>query len=244
VLAIGVAARPPDDNHPFGHAKAEYFSAGLEGALILVAAGSIVYEAVDRLRHPRALAALGVGLGISVLATAINALLSVMLIRTGRRWRSPALVADGFHIRTDVVSSLGAVVGVGLAWGTGWWAFDPITGILTAGQIVWTGVQTLRHSMAGLMDEAVVPAQREEIEVQIRSHLGPALEFHGLKTRVAGALTFIEFDLIVPGSLSVDRAHALCDEIEAALAATVGGAQITIHVEPDSEALHGAPAGS
>ncbi|QQR72637.1 MAG: cation transporter [Holophagales bacterium] len=238
MIAIRVALRPADETHPFGHHKAEYFSAGLEGALILVAAGTIFYEAVAKLSHPEPPNQLGLGLAFSVVASLANLALALLLIRTGTRHRSPALVADGRHVQSDVISSFGVLIGIGLAWATGWWILDPIVAILVALQILWIGAKTVWGSMGGLMDEALPAATIAEIAATIQGSMGQALEFHDLRTRQAGPTTFVEFHLVVPGALPVAEAHGVCDEIERALSERFGGAHISIHVEPEGEARH------
>lgn len=238
MVAVRVALRPADETHPFGHHKAEYFSAGLEGALILVAAGTIFYEAVAKLPHPEPPSQLGLGLAFSVVASLANLALALLLIRVGTRQRSPALVADGRHVESDVISSFGVLAGIGLAWVTGWWILDPLVAILVALQILWIGVKTVWGSMGGLMDEALPAATVEEIGATIRASMGQALEFHDLRTRHAGPTTFIEFHLVVPGALPVAEAHGVCDEIEQAINERFTGAHISIHVEPEGEARH------
>ncbi len=238
MIAIRVALRPADETHPFGHHKAEYFSAGLEGALILVAAGTIFYEAVAKLSRPEPPNQLGLGLAFSVVASLANLALALLLIRTGTRQRSPALVADGRHVQSDVISSFGVLIGIGLAWATGWWILDPIVAILVALQILWIGAKTVWGSMGGLMDEALPAATVAEIAATIQGSMGQALEFHDLRTRHAGPTTFVEFHLVVPGALPVAEAHGVCDEIERALGERFTGAHISIHVEPEGEARH------
>ncbi|MCL4839110.1 MAG: cation diffusion facilitator family transporter [Thermoanaerobaculia bacterium] len=237
-VAVRVSQRPADANHPFGHQKAEYFSAGLEGGLILLAALTILFEATRRFLEPAPARELGTGFALSLVATGLNLLLAIVLVRTGKRWRSPALVADGHHVGSDVVSSLAVVAGVGLAWGTGWWTIDPAVAVLAGGYILWLGGRTVRSSLTGLMDEAVTPDLAAALEEAIDGAMAPALEFHDLRTRRAGATTFVEFHLVVPGSLSVAAAHEICDRVEGAIAAVLEGAEISIHVEPEGEARH------
>lgn len=238
MVAVRVALRPADSTHPFGHHKAEYFSAGLEGALILVAAGTILFEAVRKLAHPGPPGALGLGVAFSLASTLINLGLALSLIRIGTRQRSPALVADGRHVESDVVSSFGVLVGIGLAWATGWWILDPVVAILVALHILWLGVKTVWGSMGGLMDEALPAATVAEIEELIRVAMGSALEFHDLRTRQAGPTTFVELHLVIPGRSTVAEAHDVCDAIEAAIHSRLPGAHISIHVEPEGEAQH------
>lgn len=237
-VAVRVAQRPADANHPFGHQKAEYFSAGLEGGLILLAALTILFAATRRFLSPSEVQELGTGVLLSVVATAANALLALLLVRTGRRWHSPALVADGHHVASDVVSSLAVVAGVGVAWGTGWWFLDPAVALAAGGYILWLGGRTVRASLTGLMDEAIPPPLAADLEAAVRGAMAPALEFHDLRTRRAGAVTFVEFHLVVPGALTVEQAHGICDRVEEAIARVLEGAEVSIHVEPEGEARH------
>ncbi len=236
LLAIRFAQRPPDETHPFGHSKAEYFSAVLEGVLVVLAALLIAKESLPRLLHPRPLGDLGPGLLVSLLASLINGLLAWHLLRQGRRLRSPALTADGYHVLSDVLTSLGVLAGVSLAWATGLWVLDPLLALLVAGNILLMGFRLVRQSVGGLMDEGLSPEEVGRIQRTIAEALGGrALEVHDLKTRKAGNRAFLEFHLVVPGSMTVEEAHRLCDELERALAESFPGLAVTIHVEPESE---------
>jgi len=236
LFAIRFAQRPPDETHPFGHTKAEYFSAVLEGVLVVLAAFLIAKESIPRLLHPRPLGDLGPGLLVSLLASLINGLLAWYLLRQGRRLRSPALTADGYHVLSDVLTSVGVLAGVGLAWATGLWVLDPLLALLVAGNILLMGFRLVRQSVGGLMDEGLSPEEVGRIRKTIAEALGGrALEVHDLKTRKAGNRAFLEFHLVVPGSMTVEEAHRLCDELERALEETFPGLAVTIHVEPESE---------
>lgn len=236
LFAIRFAQRPPDETHPFGHTKAEYFSAVLEGVLVVLAAFLIAKESIPRLLHPRPLGDLGPGLLVSLLASLINGLLAWHLLRQGRRLRSPALTADGYHVLSDVLTSVGVLAGVGLAWATGLWVLDPLLALLVAGNILLMGFRLVRQSVGGLMDEGLSPEEVGRIRKTIAEALGGrALEVHDLKTRKAGNRAFLEFHLVVPGSMTVEEAHRLCDELERALEETFPGLAVTIHVEPESE---------
>ena len=236
LFAIRFAQRPPDETHPFGHTKAEYFSAVLEGVLVVLAAFLIAKESIPRLLHPRPLGDLGPGLLVSLLASLINGLLAWYLLRQGRRLRSPALTADGYHVLSDVLTSVGVLAGVSLAWATGLWVLDPLLALLVAGNILLMGFRLVRQSVGGLMDEGLSPAEVGRIRKTIAEALGGrALEVHDLKTRKAGNRAFLEFHLVVPGSMTVEEAHRLCDELERALEETFPGLAVTIHVEPESE---------
>ncbi len=240
IVALRVARRPADDNHPFGHHKAEFFSAVLEGVLIVLAALFILREAYDGFQAPRAMNAPMLGMAINMAAGGINALWALMLIRNGRRYRSPALVADGKHLMTDVVSSVGVLIGVGLALATGWLWLDPAMAVLVALNILWSGSVVIKASLSGLMDEAVSETEMATIRQVIEAAASDdaALQAHDLRTRHAGPVTFIEFHLVMPGKTTVEAAHDLCDRIEAALMAALPGARVTIHVEPEHKAKH------
>ena len=240
IVALRVARRPADANHPYGHHKAEFFSAVLEGVLIVLAALFILREAWDGLMSPRALDAPGLGLAVNALAGLLNAGWAWLLIREGRRHRSPALAADGRHLMTDVVSSAGVLVGVALAVATGWWVLDPVLAVLVALNILWSGWVVIRGSLSGLMDEAVSDAELARIRqiISDAASADAALEAHDLRTRHAGQVTFIDFHLVVPGETTVEAAHALCDRIEAALMDALPDARVTIHVEPEHKAKH------
>ncbi|HAR69006.1 MAG TPA: cation-efflux pump [Thermus scotoductus] len=236
LLAIRFAQRPPDETHPFGHSKAEYFSAVLEGVLVVLAAFLIAKESIPRLLHPRPLGDLGPGLLVSLLASLINGLLAWHLLRQGRRLRSPALTADGYHVLSDVLTSVGVLAGVSLAWATGLWVLDPLLALLVAGNILLMGFRLVRQSVGGLMDEGLSPEEVGRIRKTIAEALGGrALEVHDLKTRKAGNRAFLEFHLVVPGSMTVEEAHRLCDELERALEKEFPGLVVTIHVEPEKE---------
>ena len=238
LLAIRFSALPPDANHPYGHTKAEYFSAVLEGALIIVAAIVILHEAWGAFMHPRAPDAPALGLVVSSVATAVNAAWAALLFRRGRAARSPALLADARHLLADVVSSVGVLVGVALVVMTGLLWLDALIAALTAVNILWSGSKLMRESVAGLMDEAVPPDLMVRIRRAVSTHAEGAIEAHDLRSRHAGSVTFIEFHLVVPGEMRVVEAHDICDRIEAALKAEVAGAVITIHVEPEGKAKH------
>jgi cation diffusion facilitator family transporter len=242
IVALRVAKRPADDNHPYGHHKAEFFSAVLEGVLIVLAALFILREAWGGFAAPRAMDAPILGMVISAGAGAINGVWAWLLIREGRAHRSPALVADGRHLMTDVVSSFGVLIGVGLAVLTGWWVLDPAMAALVALNILWSGWVVIKGSLSGLMDEAVSDAEQATIRTVIADagRDGVALEAHDLRTRHAGPVTFIDFHLVVPGETTVEDAHEICDRIEAALMAALPDARVTIHVEPEHKAKEGA----
>jgi len=237
-FAVRWSAVPLDANHPYGHYKAEHLSAVLEGVLIVVAALAIMRKAYLGFLNPQALDAPTLGLVINGLATAINGGWCFLLFRVGRRRRSPALVADAHHLWTDVVTSLGVLVGVALVAVTGWLVLDSIIAGLVALHILWWGWVLMMRSFGGLMDEAVSKELLEKIRQAISTEAEGALEAHDLRTRHAGRVTFIEFHLVVPGTMSVADSHTICDRVEQALKSDIPDAIITIHVEPEHKAKH------
>ena len=241
VLAIRISARPADRHHQFGHHKAEYFSAVVEGVLIVLAAILILREALSAILVPRDITQPVAGIIINGVATAINAAWSWLLINRGRAWRSPALVADGWHLFSDVATSAGVLVGLALAALTGLKILDPLLACIVALHILWIGWRLMRGSASSLMDESVSAAVAGEITRVIGENAGGALEFHDVRTRVAGPATFIEFHLVVPGGMTVEASHTICDRIEAALERAIDGAEVLIHVEPEHKAKSAGP---
>lgn len=233
--ALHMSARPPDRHHQYGHHKAEYFAAVTEGVLIVLAAAVIIREAAAALTVSRPFEVNAAGLAFSVAATLLNAAWAYVLVQRGRQHRSPALIADGWHLATDVVSSLGVLAGLLLVLATGWTKLDAILALLVALYILWTGGRLLRESMSGLMDEAVTGEVARRIQAVITGNADGALEAHDIKTRISGRVTFIEFHLVVPGRTSVKSAHDICDRLEAALHGAVPGSEVIIHVEPEGE---------
>lgn len=237
-IAIVYSAKPADADHPYGHHKAEYFSSVLEGVLIVVAALAIFREAWGAWQTPRMIDAPWTGLAINLVATTINTVWCMVLLREGRKQRSPALVADGRHLMTDVVSSLGVFTGVSLAALTGWPFLDPLLAAIVGVNILWSGWILMKESIGGLMDQAPPPGEVEQIREIISAHADGAIEAHDLRARHAGRNTFVDFHLVVPAAMSVADAHEICDRIEAAIRAQFGLATITIHVEPEDKAKH------
>jgi cation diffusion facilitator family transporter len=238
LIAIRLGEIPADANHPYGHHKAEYFSAVLEGVLIVVAALAIFREVYFAFLSPAPLPAIGWGFAFNGLATALNGVWAGVLMRYGRRHLSPALIADGRHLLGDVVSSLGVIAGLGIAVLSGWRALDPILGGAVALYILYSGWTVLKGSIGGLMDEAAPPEVVGEIRRLIADNAEGAIEAHDLRTRRAGGATFVEFHLVVPGAMPVTRAHDICDAIERALKERYPAVSISIHVEPDDKAKH------
>ena len=236
LVAVRISAQPPDKSHPYGHHKVEYFSAVLEGALIIVAALLIIREAWSALLMPRTIEAPALGLAINGVATALNAGLVMVPDHAGRTWRSPALVADGWHLFTDVATSLGVIVGLALAAITGWPILDPLLAAGVAFHILHAGFKLTRESVSSLMDEAAPPEIQARIRETIQANGGGALQVHDVRTRHAGPATFIDFHLVVPGTMLVSESHQICDRLEDAIRQSIEGAQVTIHVEPEFKA--------
>jgi len=238
LLAVRLSALPADANHPYGHSKAEYFSAVLEGALIIAAAILILIEAWGAFLEPRAPEQAWTGLAVAAVATAVNAAWATVLFRRGRAAQSPALLADARHLLADVVTSAGVLVGVAAVTLTGLLWLDPLLAALTAANVLFSGYALMRSSVGGLMDEAVPPERLARIRALVAEHASGAIEAHDIRTRHSGRFTFVEFHLVVPAAMTVSDAHEICDRIEAALKAELGTALITIHVEPEGKAKH------
>jgi cation diffusion facilitator family transporter len=236
--AIRYGALPADANHPYGHHKAEYFAVVLVGVLIVLAAVSILTSAYQGFLDPRPFARATEGLAVNAAAAVLNGIWCYVLIREGRRRRSPALVADGTHLLTDVATSAGVVIGLILAIVTGIAILDSVLAALVALNILWAGWRLIRFSIGGLMDEAVEPETLEKIKKIISDNADGAIEAHDLRTRNAGRMTFIEFHLVVAGTMEVSQSHDICDKLEKALRAEVHDSSITIHVEPEDKAKH------
>lgn len=232
--ALTIAARPADDDHAYGHDKAEYFSSGVEGALILVAAISIMYAATERFFHPQALHDLGSGLLFSLAAAVVNFVTARFMLRFALKHDSITLEADAKHLLTDVWTSTGVLGGLSVVMFAppSWQILDPIMAVVVGLNIVVTGVGLIRRSMAGLMDSSLPEGEVQRIEAEVRRLLPDEASFHNLRTRKAGPRRFIEFHLLLSGDASVSESHALCDRIEAAIAEILPRTSVTIHVEP------------
>jgi cation diffusion facilitator family transporter len=235
LFSLWYASRPADASHTYGHEKIEFFSSGLEGTLILVAAGGIAWYAVWRLIEPRPLEALGVGGGIALAASLVNLVVAQVLLRVGKATRSIVLEADGKHLMTDVWTSVGVLAGLGLVWLTGLQWLDPIIALLMAANITWTGLDLVRRSFNGLMDHALPAREIAQVRAAIEASMGPGMTYHALRTRQAGTRRFADFHLLVPGEYTVRRAHALGERIEAAIKAALPGVEVTVHIEPIEE---------
>ncbi|MEO1002853.1 MAG: cation diffusion facilitator family transporter [Cyanobacteria bacterium J06638_7] len=230
--ALTLAAKPADRAHPYGHFKAEYFSSGLESALILVAAAAIVVAAAARLLAPEPLEQLGAGLALALLASAINGLVAWLLLGASRRFHSITLRADAQHLLSDVWTSLGVVVAVGLVKLTGLSVLDPLIAIAVAVNIMVTGWKLLRETASGLLDQALPEADQQRLEALLAARAGPELAVHALRTRVAGSRRFVAFHLLVPGHWSVQAGHDLCEQMEREISAALPRSDVTIHLEP------------
>ncbi len=234
-FAVRVANLPPDENHPFGHKKAEYLSAVVEGALIVLAAFLIIREAVLALPNPHLEEAPLLGIIVNVIATGVNGAWTFLLLKVGRREGSPALQASARHIFTDVMTSFGVIAGLILALATGWLILDPILAILVALNILWEGWKVIRASVDGLMDVSLSDHDLQTVSGAIEANLGAALEYHDLKGRRSANVIFVEFHLVVDGTMSVSTAHDICNDIEEELDRLYPGSVFVIHLEPDDE---------
>ena len=243
LVSLTVAARPPDADHAYGHSKAEYFAAGLEGGLILVAAASIAYAAGARLLDPRPIESAGVGVAIALVASGVNFGVARVLARAGRAAGSPTLLADAEHLMTDVWSSIAVVVGVVVVAATGWTVLDPLLGLAVAVVIVRTGVRLVRGAAGGLMDPVLPEAEAARLRAVLDGYLGQGVEYHALRTRQSGARRFVSVHVLVPPEWTVQRGHDVLERIEADLRAAVPALAVFTHLEPigDPTALDDIP---
>ncbi len=230
--ALWLAGRPADDEHHYGHTKAEYFSSGLEGALILVAAASIALAAWPRLFHPQAIEQVGLGLAVAVLASAVNGAVAYVLWQGGKRHRSVTLNADARHLLTDVWTTVGVVVAVALIHFTGWLILDPLIALAVAANVLWTGIRLIRESGYGLLDTALPAPDQQMIAQTLAPYRQEGIEFHALRTRGSGARRFISLHVLVPGSWSVQEGHDLCERIELSLRRALSDTTVFTHLEP------------
>jgi cation diffusion facilitator family transporter len=229
---ISVAARPPDADHAFGYTKAEYFASGLEGTLILIAAIAIGYAAIDRLITPRPLEHVGAGLALSAAASLINYGVARRLYQAGRHYRSIALEADARHLMTDVWTSAGVIAGVAGVWVTGWARLDPLIALAVAANIVWSGYRLMQRSIHGLLDRALPPDRMRALEGALERHRARGIDFHALRTRQAGARSFVTLHVLVPADWTVAQGHELAHEVEKDIHAALPDAAVLTHVEP------------
>ena len=228
---IGLAARPPDDEHTFGYGKAEYLSSGAEGILILVAAAAIGWTAAQRLRAPQPLEDVGLGLAVSVAASLVNLGVARVLLSAARRHHSIALEADGHHLMTDVWTSAGVLAGIGAVGVTGYAVLDPLIAIGVAIHILWSGVKLVRRSTRGLLDRALAPDEQLAVRAVLARHESTEVTFHAVRTRQAGARRFVTLHVLVPGTWTVQRGHALCEVLELEISAALPHANVFTHLE-------------
>jgi cation diffusion facilitator family transporter len=232
LVMLTISARPPDEEHAYGHSKAEYFASGAEGTLILVAAVSIIVAAVGRLVEPQPLEQVGLGLTVSVIASLINLVTAQVLLRAGRRYNSITLEADARHLLTDVWTSVGVVLGIGAVALTGWQRLDPIIALLVAANIIWSGVSLVRRSALGLMDTALPTEEQAAIKQILDRYREQGVQFHALRTRSAAARRFVSVHVLVPGTWTVQQGHNLLEQIEADLRSQFEHITVFTHLEP------------
>jgi cation diffusion facilitator family transporter len=232
LLMLRIAMQPPDSDHAYGHSKAEYFSSGFEGMLIFVAGGAIIWSAVPHLLNPQPLEQAWLGLAVSALATVVNLVVARILLAAAKPNRSITLEADGHHLMTDVWTSVGVLIGVGLVAITGWKILDPLIAIAVAVNILWTGVRLLRESADGLMDGVWAADDLRALHAVLDEFRNDHVQFHGIRTRRAAARRFVSFHLLVPGAWPVQQAHELAERVEARLADLMPGVNAISHLEP------------
>jgi cation diffusion facilitator family transporter len=235
--ALTFAAQPPDAEHSFGHSKAEYFSSATEGVLIIVAAITIAVEAWGRIWYPAPLAKIGLGLGMALVATVINGIVALILLKAGRKLNSITLRADAHHLLTDVWTSVGVVLAILMVQVTGWLILDPIIGLVVAANIVWTGFRLLRETGSGLLDASLPEDEQKAISLIISEYKSQGIEFHALRTRMAGSRRFVNLHVLVPGVWTVQQGHDLCETIELAIINALPGTSIITHLEPLEDPL-------
>jgi len=232
LVTIRWATRPPDEEHMYGHEKAEYFSAGFEGAMILVAAAGITWFAVGRLLHPVPLEDVGVGIAVSAAASSINLIVGLILVRAGREHRSITLEADGKHLLTDVWTSVGVIVGVALVWVTGWERLDPLIALAVAANIVFMGATLIRRSGGGLLDHTLPAAEQQAIDAVLERAHADGAQFHAVRTRQSGSRSFVSLHILVPGAWTIQQGHNLSERLESEIRAALPHAQVDTHIEP------------
>ena len=229
---LTLAARPPDEEHAYGHSKAEYFASGVEGALIVLAAVSIGWAAWPRLLHPQPIEQAGLGLGMSLVASLINLGVARILLQAGRRYHSITLEADARHLMTDVWTSAGVLLGIGAVVLTGWERLDPIIALVVAANIVWTGVHLVRRSALGLLDTALPENERAAVRQLLERYQQEGVQFHALRTRQAGARRFVSVHILVPGEWTVQRGHQFLELVERDIRQALPNVTVFTHLEP------------
>jgi len=228
---LTIAARPADEGHAYGHGKAEYFSSGLEGGLILVAAVSIAAAAIERLISPQPLHELGVGLAVSLVASVINLLVALLILRAGRKHNSITLEANAHHLLTDVWTSVGVLAGIGLVVLTNWQWLDPVLALLVAANITWTSIGIMRRTVGGLMDAAISSDDQATVRTILQKYEAEGAKFHALRTRQSGARRFISVHVLVPGEWTVHRGHELLERIEGEIRSAIQDSVVFTHLE-------------
>lgn len=234
---LSLAVKPPDAEHPFGHSKAEYFSSGSESVLIVMAAISITITAVPRLFNPQPLEQIGVGLALSFTASVVNGMVAWALLQAAKRFRSITLKADAHHLLTDVWTSVGVIAGIGLVKLTGWLILDPLIALLVAANIIWAGFRLLKESGSGLLDQAIPTVEQQQIKAILERYIDQGIQFHALRTRMAGARRFISMHVLVPATWTVEQGHRLCDQIEVEIVQTLPHTSVMTHLEPLDDPL-------
>jgi cation diffusion facilitator family transporter len=232
LVTLKIVEQPPDISHPYGHDKAEYFSSGIEGTLIVVASLTILITSVQRLLNPQPLEQIGLGLVLALIASGINFFVGQLLIRTGKKHDSITLEADGKHLMSDVWTSVGVVIGIAIAGFTGLEWLDPIVAMLVGLKIGWEGILIFRRSSQGLMDTAIMPQEREVVEAILAQYCVGGTEWHALRTRQSGARRFISFHILVPGDWTIQQGHDLAEQIEADIRNQIKHCTVFTHVEP------------
>lgn len=232
LVVVQWSTRPPDEEHAYGHEKADYLSAGVEGALILLAAVTIGVSAIDRLLHPQEIESVGIGLAVALAATVVNLGVGRKLIGAGREYSSVTLEADGKHLMTDVWTSVGVVIAVAAVALTGWEPLDPLIALAVAGNIVVTGVRLVHRSTDGLLDRALSDDELATVDRVLATFASEEVQFHALRTRRAGSRAFVSIHVLVPGHWTVQRGHDLAEQVEEALREALGHATVFTHLEP------------
>lgn len=232
LMMLKIAERPADENHAYGHTKAEYFSSGLEGILILLAAGSIAWEASSRLISPLPLEQVSLGVALSAGASVVNLVTAMIMLRAGRKHHSITLEANGRHLMTDVWTSVGVIGGIVAVGVTGWLRIDPIIALVVAANIVWAAVRILRKTAYGLMDAALPNHELDAVRTAIEGHMSEEMHYHALRTRRSGARRFVSFHLLVPGDWTIQQGHTFCEEIEADIRTRIPHVTVFTHLEP------------
>ena len=232
LLMLRIAEQPPDEEHRYGHSKAEYFASIVEGLFIFIAAIAIIFSAVDRIIHPKIIEQAFLGLGISVIASIINYVVSLRLLKVGKRHRSISLEADGHHLMTDVITSVGVIIAVFLVSLTGWQILDPIIAILVAINIILTGLKLIKRSILGLLDTSISNEELDIIKSVFKKYESKGLEFHGLRTRQSAQRRFVDFQVLVPGSWTVQKGHDLLEQIEKKIRDSIEKVTVSTHLEP------------